>query len=107
MKHVFSSESPGDTHYLKGVLERAGIACVIKNEQLIGGLGDIPFLECVPELWVLSDADAQRARALIEEHESRPAAASPWRCPRCGEGNEGQFALCWNCGEPDDRDRDR
>jgi hypothetical protein len=31
--------------------------------------------------------------AIVEEspHQS-------WRCKRCGEQNEGQFAACWNCG---------
>ena len=25
------------------------------------------------------------------------------QCPRCGEDNEAQFAVCFNCGSPDGR----
>lgn len=102
VKLAYRSDSLGEVHHLKNLLEQEGIACIVKNELLRGGLGEIPFLECMPELWVLDDQQLPRALELIEQ-QREPSTRSPWRCPRCGEVNEGQFALCWNCGTPDER----
>jgi hypothetical protein len=101
MKRIYFGESLPDLSHLKNLLEQAGIPCVIKNEQLSGGLGEIPFLECLPELWVLRDHQARRAEALIRDFRSKPCPVEPWPCARCGEINEGQFAACWRCGEAD------
>ena len=102
MKRLASHESLAEIGHLKNVLEQAGIACVVKNEQLIGGLGEIPFLDCIPELWVLRDDQHQRAVELVEQQRSGAVDSAAWRCRRCGESNEGQFAACWHCGEADE-----
>lgn len=100
MKRVYSSALLADVKHFKNVLEHAGIDAEIRNERLSGGLGDIPFLECEPELWV-SDDDAERARAVIAaDREPNPDGAPPWRCAHCGEMNEPQFGACWNCSNP-------
>ena len=65
MKKVTTDDSLPYVGLLKNVLEQSGIACVIKNDQLSGGLGEIPFLECLPELWVLEDQDLARATTLL------------------------------------------
>ena len=72
MQRVWSGSSLPDTTHFKNLLEHAGIACVIKNRELGGGLGDLPVFDASPELWVLDDADASRAALLIEES-VRPA----------------------------------
>jgi len=99
MKRIASSELLAEIGHFKNVLEQAGIACVIKNEQLSGGLGEIPWTECIPELWVVDDDQRGQALQLIEEQRSSATPSSPWRCGNCGESNEGQFAACWQCGE--------
>ena len=104
MKRLTSSESLAYLGHLKNLLEQSGINCVIKNEQLSGGLGEIPFLECLPELWVVSDHQLARAQSLLEELEQASPSAPTWRCTVCGETNEGQFAVCWRCGRADDRE---
>jgi hypothetical protein len=86
---------------VRNLLEQAGIACLIKNEQLAGALGEIPFLECLPEVWVLHDRHAARAETLIRDMQTASACAGAWRCRRCGESNEGQFQMCWRCGAVD------
>jgi hypothetical protein len=86
------------------MLEQQGIACLIRNEQLSGALGEVPFLECMPELWVLEDADAGRAEAIIAELRRDTSGGASWRCRHCHEENESQFAACWNCGRTDGRD---
>lgn len=100
MKKVAVGESLAEIGYLRNMLEQQGIACLLKNEQLAGALGEIPFLECQPELWVLDDAQAEQARRFIHDHEQVDTPGDAWHCPSCGESNEGQFSLCWQCGGP-------
>lgn len=101
MKRVFSSEALAEIGHLKNVLEQNGIHCTIRNEQLSGALGEVPFLECLPELWVLDDAEVEAANRLIEEQRAPADSAEPWRCQFCGESNDGQYAACWSCGASD------
>ena len=98
MERVYSHQSLAYLGYLKQLLEQAGIPCMIKNEGLAGGLGEIPFLECWPELWVLEGHAADRAGELIAQAESTVDHGSDWLCRNCGESNEAQFGRCWNCG---------
>ena len=74
MKRVFSSHDPMLAGYLRAVLEEHGIGCIVKNEYLLGGAGELPPTECWPELWVVEDGDEARARAIVEE--ARPAEAA-------------------------------
>jgi hypothetical protein len=104
MKRVATAESLAEIGHYRNVLEQQGIACLIKNEQLSGALGEVPFLECLPELWVLDDADEARAEKLLAELRQEVRGQRPWRCPACKETNEGQFAVCWNCGRRDSED---
>jgi len=84
---------------LRAMLEAEGIACLLRNEELFAALGEIPFLECLPELWVIDDEVYPRARMLLEGWLSTDAeGAEPWLCPGCGERLEGQFGACWKCG---------
>ena len=57
MKRLITHESLAHIGHLKNLLEHSGIVCVIRNDQLSGGLGEIPFLECLPELWVVRAQD--------------------------------------------------
>ena len=101
MKRLASHESLAYLGHLRNVLEQADIACLIKNEQLSGGLGEIPFLECLPELWVLRDEQVERALQLLAELQSAAADGPAWMCAHCGERNESQFGVCWRCGSAD------
>jgi len=80
-----------------GGLRAAGIACEVRNTTLAGAMGEIPFLECAPQLWIEHDADEPRAQAVLEELR-RPPSGPAWVCPGCGESIEPQFGECWNCG---------
>jgi hypothetical protein len=97
VKRLYGSDDRMLVGHLREVLEAQGIACVVRNEFLGGGAGELPPNECWPELWVVEDADWTRARALVDA-QLLPAATEPWTCPACGETVEGQFAQCWNCG---------
>lgn len=98
MRKVHTAESIVEIAHLRNLLEADGIACVVRNDRLGGVAGEIPFVECWPELWVVETGNYLRARALIESALRAPAGGAPWHCPRCGESVEGQFEVCWNCG---------
>jgi hypothetical protein len=75
VKRVFTSPTVTEAHLVKGVLQNEGIDALIKNEHVSGLAGEIPAFEAWPEVWVLNDADASRAEAIIHEfqiHEPDP-----------------------------------
>ncbi len=103
MKRLFVSQSLVEVESLKELLEKSGIACTIKNQQGSSLAGEVPFTEVFPELWVINNADLDRAKDLLEEQANDKEANSlVWRCAGCGEQHVGQFTACWKCG----RDRD-
>lgn len=98
MKRVYSASSPAFVGHIYNVLEQHGIPCILRNEFLIGGTGELPPGECLPEVWVVDDDDLPRARQLVDAVINTPDLPA-WRCRRCGETMEGQFAACWSCGD--------
>jgi hypothetical protein len=97
MRKVHTAESVIEIAHLRNVLESAGIACVVRNDRLSGVLGEIPFVECWPELWIQESGQELRARGLIEQALRPRPSGRPWTCPRCGERIEAQFSECWRC----------
>jgi hypothetical protein len=98
LRKVHTSESSVEIAHLRNVLEASGIACLVRNDRLGGIVGEIPFLECWPELWVVETGLYLKAKSLVDEVLRAGPDAAPWRCAGCGESIEGQFAVCWNCG---------
>jgi len=98
LRKVHTAESLVEIAHLRNLLDAEGIACLVRNDRLGGVAGEIPFVECWPELWVVETGNFLRARALIAEALSAAPAGAPWRCPRCNESIDGQFQVCWNCG---------
>ncbi len=88
-------------HHWANVLNAAGIVCQVRNTVLTGALGEIPFLEAAPQLWVVDDWEASRANLILNEIEAQPAGAA-WLCPQCGQECEAQFFNCWHCGQARD-----
>ena len=101
MKRLISFDSLTQIGHLKNILEQSGIDCFIKNEQLSGGLGEIPFLDCLPELWIIRDQDFSRAETLLKNTLNLNIEGKNWQCIGCGESNEGHFSACWKCSSPD------
>lgn len=56
-----------------------------------------PHLQATRGVRILvKEEDFQRAKDLIEiENKDKTS----WICRKCGEVHEGQFSVCWNCGE--------
>ena len=100
MKRVYSEPSPIFIHHLKDLLEDKGIEAIIKNELLSGGVGDLPPTEVWPELWVMNKEDKMPAERIVDEFlQSIKAKSEGWKCSSCGEQIEGQFNICWRCGQ--------
>jgi len=98
MKRVYTAESIVQVTHVRNLLSAEGIRSELRNDRLAGVIGEIPFLETWPELWV-GELDYERARELVEQELHGPGLEEPaWTCPGCGERIEGQFTECWNCG---------
>lgn len=100
MRRLITCKNVAQAGLLKGLLAGSGIACEIKGEYLSMASGELPFAECYPELWVLSDEEEfKRAKDILDEWESKVGEQlDSWICQGCGEENEGQFSSCWRCG---------
>lgn len=99
MRKVFASDNIAIIGHVRQMLEHHGIPCIVRNEFLLGGAGELPVNETWPEIWVTDDRDLEHARALVDAFASAATASDPpWRCASCGEQMEGQFTDCWRCG---------
>ena len=97
MKKVYSTEILANAWNVRNVLEQHDIESVVKNENLFSVSGEVPFLECLPEVWV-KPLYYDRARQIIEEIEKTNEDNGPdWICARCGESNLGNYSICWSC----------
>jgi hypothetical protein len=98
MRPLYISLNLLEIYHLKNLLAAEGIATTVKNELLSRLAGEIPFIECAPQLCLLSEADRLRAEEVVRDFR-RPVTRGPaWRCAQCGEEIEGQFSACWRCG---------
>jgi hypothetical protein len=98
VKRVYTAESLVQVMHVRNLLQSEGVRAELRNERLGGAVGEIPFLEAWPELWV-AELDFDRAQELIElELHGHGLAEPEWTCAGCGELVEGQFTECWSCG---------
>ena len=97
MTRVFASLSIAEVHHAKNLLDSVGIRSFVRNEMLASAIGQLPFSDCQPELWLADAGDLERARRMLAEGPLAPAQKGDvWQC-RCGEIQEAQFTQCWRC----------
>jgi hypothetical protein len=96
---VYSAPNISLVAIFRSMLEGHGIKCRVKNEFISAGIGDIPPIECWPQLCVEENDLAEARRIVAEALAPEPESASAWRCDGCGEDIEGQFTQCWKCGK--------
>jgi hypothetical protein len=97
MKPILRCLHPLQAEHYANVLRASGFPCEVRGAALYGAVGDIPWHECAPEVWLRNDAQEPLARRLLEEL-STACVGEPWRCEGCGEMLEPQFGACWRCG---------
>ena len=83
---------------MKSLLESHGIKTFIRNEYGSSVVGELPFVEVIPQLFVLEEKDVQRAKKLLDLDAPRKEPAEDWICPECGIDVDGNFSRCWKCG---------
>jgi hypothetical protein len=100
MIKVFEDFELSKVGQFQSVLESEGIRTHLKNQFTSSVLGEIPFVEALPELWILEEDDLPRARRLIQELLAEPREDLPeWTCASCDVVVDGVFTQCWKCGE--------
>lgn len=97
MRRVHIAPTLLDAQLISDTLSSLGIPNRILNVHASGALGDLPFLQAQPEIWIDDDAQVARAHEALQ-HLRSASAGDGASCPRCGETNPGNFLSCWNCG---------
>ena len=96
---VYSAPNITLLSIFRSILEGHGIKCRVKNEFISAGIGDLPPIECWPQLCVEENDLSEARRLLAEALTGDNEATGTWRCETCGEDIDWQFALCWKCGK--------
>lgn len=96
MRQIFTSMDSAKVGLRRAMLEDAGIATFIRNDNL-SQLSN-PFIGAFQAaLCVVEDADYDEAVAIVgilSHYDARP----DWSCPKCKESVPASFDSCWNCG---------
>ena len=99
MECIYTTQDLAMLSHLKNALEAQGIECILRGQHLLGGVGELPPIECWPELCVVDDRQGPEARSHIDNLLARDGIdESPWNCAGCGEESPGTFTECWKCG---------
>ena len=97
MIKVFSAQNFIEVAFWRNYLEQHDITCQIKNEFLGSAAGELPPIECWPELWIHNKADEALALEYLASDPLAEQDLPAWTCRFCGEQSDGQFTDCWNC----------
>ena len=82
---------------IQSVLEAEGIRTHLKN-QFGSTMGEIPFVDVVPEIWLLNEDDLAEATKLVHKVLSQSEGTEPeWTCAECNSVVDGVFSRCWKC----------
>ena len=98
MKRVFTCSNTLELQAYKEALKRADIDIFVKNEYIAGAIGEVPFTEAWPEIWIIQETDEQDAIDLcqkLEQEMKKPK--QEWQCHHCDEINDGSFEFFWQC----------
>ena len=105
MQRFFRHHDRFHVYQVKSILDEAGIPCFVKNELVQGAIGEIPPMDSEPEIWLQDDEWQPKAQRVIKRFYEEQAEISSdnkndWACLHCGQMNEYQFAICWQCQNP-------
>jgi hypothetical protein len=95
---VFESFDFSRVGQMQSLLEAHGIRTFLRNQFGSSVMGEVPFVEVVPQLFVLEERDVRRALELLQLEQPAQQPGENWNCGECGAEVEGQFGRCWQCG---------
>jgi hypothetical protein len=89
-----------DAALLDNLLQLEGIDTVVTADKRFSRIGP----HAGASVYVLDPAHVERARDIVERYRRHEPLKDPksyrsWRCRSCNELVEGQFEVCWQCGE--------
>lgn len=97
MKRLYQAGNLPEAYLIADLLRHDGLDVRIMNEHAQGGMGDLPFTETYPEVWLVNEFDWDRAQRVLDRFRSAQY-ATPVFCTVCREENPGTFEVCWKCG---------
>mgnify|MGYP001216855799 CR=1 FL=1 len=95
---AYVAENIIEARIVKDLLAAEKISSRILNENAIGAIGEIPFIQTYPEVWLDKEKDLPSAKQVISLYNNRPKSPDV-NCDQCGEPNPSNFEFCWNCGD--------
>ncbi len=99
MKKVYVALNLPDAHIMLNLLTQSGIDAHVFNANAQSGMGELPFTETYPQVWVMNDAHTERAKTIVREYKFAPINHAVVLCDECGEENPANFGVCWNCAK--------
>lgn len=99
LKKVYTAATPLMPGFIQQVLENAGIPCVMRNYFLNSAMGELPFVETWPAIWVEEQYEHVALELIQATLDNHTTDKGTWTCHHCGETSELQFQNCWQCGQ--------
>ncbi len=98
MIKVFENFDFSRVGQMQSLLESHGIKTFLKNQYGSSVMGEVPFVEVVPQLYVLDENDLAQAKQLLQLDLPVEQPAEDWVCDKCSVKVDGTFDRCWKCG---------
>ncbi len=99
MLKIYEAENQFDAQLVLDKLLSADLEAVMKGQFLSGAIGELPTAGLIT-VWLVHPDDESKGQIIVEEFESHKRHTNPpQKCPGCSEIIEGNFLLCWNCGD--------
>jgi len=97
MIRIYLAQDIQQANLILHLLEHHNINVKILNQYTQGALGELPFTQAYPEIWV-EEKHGDSAKKLIKNFEKLPLNNNTVFCCNCNEVNPENFETCWSCG---------
>ena len=94
---VFTRDNVLEVGAMRSFLQSHGVSSVIRNEFSNSVMGEVPFTDAWPQLWV-EEHQVEQAKSLIAKFDEPSELEGEWECDSCHETSPSTFDLCWSCG---------
>ena len=96
MKKLYIANDIIEAQLLDSVLKNHGLSSFLRNATLQSGVGELPFVETWPEVWIKESKEWEEAVEILSEYK-RANIKVDWICSDCNECNPRSFQICWLC----------